>query len=65
MDKDTIREFNKVFEEDYICARIRRVYESLEANRYEQAIDYLNMIQDKAKAAVSFIEENKKGAFHD
>lgn len=60
MDKDTIMEFNKVFEEEYICARIRRIYECLENNRYEQAIDILNMIQGKAVAAAAFIYNNKQ-----
>jgi len=60
LDKNTIEEFNKVFEEEYICARVKLIYECLENNRYEQAIDILNMIQGKAVAAVAFIFNNKQ-----
>lgn len=59
MDKNTIEEFNKVFEEEYIIARVKLIYDCLENNNYEQAIDILNMIQGKAVAAVAFIYNNK------
>lgn len=53
-----MRGFNQTWEIEYIKARVERVTESVQNGRYEQAIDYLRMIQDKAKVAETLIKEN-------
>ncbi|WP_024834521.1 hypothetical protein [Ruminiclostridium josui] len=57
-----IGEFGQVWEGEYICSRVNRIIEAVKNGNYENALDYLAMIQDKAKAAEKFIktETNNK-----
>lgn len=50
-------DFEKTWEVEYIVARVKRVAECVENGNYEAAIDYLQMIQDKAKTAEAFLKE--------
>ncbi|RCX20859.1 hypothetical protein DFR58_10161 [Anaerobacterium chartisolvens] len=53
-----MREFSQTWETEYIKSRVDRVSESLKNGRYEQALDYLRMIQDKSKAAEILIKNS-------
>lgn len=39
--------FEKLNETEYLCERLKRVTEEVRAGRYENALDYLSMIQRK------------------
>ncbi len=52
-----IQDFNKTWETEYIMSRVKKVAESVAAGRYEQAIDYLDMIRIKAEIAIGEIRE--------
>jgi len=52
-----MRGFNQTWETEYIKARVERITDSVENGRYEQALDYLRMIQDKAQAAEMLIKK--------
>lgn len=46
-----LREFGQTWEVEYIKSRVELVTEAVKRKDYESALDYLSMIQDKAKAA--------------
>ena len=54
-----ISEFDKVWEIEYISDRVKRIREDVKAGRYESAMNYLQMIQDKAKAAAYLVSQQK------
>ncbi len=54
MDK---KYFNQVWEVEYTITRVKRISEAIENGNYENALDMLNMIQDKAKAAQRAIKQ--------
>lgn len=43
--------FNKEWEVEYICAKVRDISHAVENGNYEHALDMLSMIQSKAKVA--------------
>jgi len=53
-----MRVFNSTWESEYICERVKRISQDVEKGNYESALDYLSMIQEKAKAA-EFVIKNK------
>lgn len=55
-----MEDFNRTWETEYIISRVKRVTESVEAGRYEQAIDYLETVQSKAQAAIDEIRNQEK-----
>jgi len=48
--------FEKMWETEYICSRVKRVSEAVERGDYESAIDYLTMIQEKSKTVEKLIK---------
>lgn len=50
------REFEQTWETEYICERVKRITKDVESGQYESALDYLNMIQEKARAAEKLIK---------
>lgn len=48
--------FDKLWETEYLCDRLKRVTEEVRAGRYDNALDYLSMIQRKATEAEFFIK---------
>jgi anti-sigma28 factor (negative regulator of flagellin synthesis) len=54
MDK---KYFNQVWEVEYTITRVKRISEAIENGNYENALDMLNMIKDKAKAAQRAIKQ--------
>ncbi len=53
-------EFNKEWEIEYIKKRVEKVAEAVEDGQYDRAIDFLKMIQDKAKNAETYIRSELK-----
>ncbi|WP_434510129.1 hypothetical protein [Desulfitobacterium sp. AusDCA] len=51
--------FEKMWETEYLCDRIKRVTEDVRAGRYESALDYLHMLQDKSRVAAYLITQQK------
>lgn len=49
--------FGKIWETEYIKARVEKISHSVENGDYEGALDMLRMIQDKAKMAEIEIRE--------
>ncbi len=54
-----MKDFERTWETEYITSRVKRIAESVEAGRYEQAIDYLEMIQSKAQSAIDEIRNRE------
>lgn len=54
------RAFEQTWEAEYICERVKRITKDVENGRYESALDYLNMIQEKAQAAERLIKKQQK-----
>jgi hypothetical protein len=54
------RAFEQTWETEYICDRVKRITKDVENGRYESALDYLNMIQEKAQAAERLIKKHQK-----
>lgn len=52
-----MRVFESTWESEYICERVKRISKAVENGDYESALDYLNMIQEKAKAAECIIKK--------
>lgn len=50
-----MKDFERTWENEYIISRVKRVAESVASGRYDQAIDYLEMIQSKAQTAIDEI----------
>lgn len=46
-----MKEFDQTWEIDYICPRIKLIRKAVKDGDYVSALDYLNTIQEKAKAA--------------
>lgn len=55
-----INDFEKTWEVEYICSRVKMVREAVSKGRYEDAKDMLNMIQEKAKSAEYEISNHQK-----
>ena len=55
-----IKDFGRVWEAEYIKARVDRILDAVKAGNYESAKDMLKMIQDKARAAVVAIDTSKR-----
>jgi trehalose-6-phosphate synthase len=53
-----IREFEQTWETEYISNRVKSVTSAVKSGSVLSAIDYLKMIQDKAKAAQRLLEEH-------
>lgn len=53
-----ISSFEKVWETEYLCDRVKRVKEDVKEGNYERALDYLSMIRQKAADAEYFIKHN-------
>ena len=51
-----IKDFERLWETEYIKARVDRVVEAVKLGKYDSALDYLSMIQDKAKAAEKILK---------
>jgi pterin-4a-carbinolamine dehydratase len=51
MSKMYMRAFEQTWETAYICERVKRITKDVENGNYVSALDYLNMIQEKAKSA--------------
>ncbi len=60
MEKLNIREFEQIWEVEYICERVRRITKDVEQGKIESALDYLNMIKEKAHAAEYLIKKYRK-----
>ncbi|EMS72262.1 hypothetical protein [Ruminiclostridium cellobioparum] len=52
--------FERVWETEYLKARVDRITDAVKNRRYDSALDYLSMIQSKAKDAEILIENMKK-----
>ncbi|MDO0824045.1 hypothetical protein [Desulfosporosinus nitroreducens] len=50
--------FEKIWETEYLCDRVKRVTDDVEKGNYESALDYLRMIRQKATDAEYFIKQN-------
>ena len=46
-----MKEFDHAWEVDYICPRIKLIRKAVKDGDYTAALEYLNTIQEKAKAA--------------
>ncbi|KJR47383.1 hypothetical protein UF75_2227 [Desulfosporosinus sp. I2] len=53
-----ISSFEKVWETEYLCDRVKRITEDVKKGNYECALDYLRMIRQKAADAEYFIKHN-------
>jgi hypothetical protein len=51
-----IRNFEKIWETEYICLRVNRISEDIKDGNFENALDYLAMIQEKAKIVEKIIK---------
>ena len=51
--------FEKTWETEYLCDRVKRITEDIKAGRYESALDSLRMIQQKAYDAEYYILNNQ------
>jgi hypothetical protein len=56
----SIENIERVWETEYLKARVDRITEAVKNGRYDSALDYLSMIQRKAKDAEILIENMKK-----
>lgn len=52
-----MKEFDRAWEVDYICPRIKLIRKAVKDGDYTAALDYLNTIQEKAKAAKHQIDK--------
>ena len=52
-----MKEFDHTWEVDYICPRIKLIRKAVKDGDYAAALDYLNTIQEKAKAAKHQIDK--------
>lgn len=50
--------FEKVWETEYLCARVKRISEAVERDNLQAALDMLSMIQDKSKEAERLIKDD-------
>lgn len=51
-----MRVFEGIWETEYICSRVNRIADDVEHGNFENAIDYLTMIQEKAEMAKKIIK---------
>lgn len=49
-------DFNRIWETEYLKARVDKITEAVENGNYENAADMLQMIQDKARQAQNLIK---------
>lgn len=49
-------EFGQIWETRYICERVNRIAKAVEDGNFESALDYLQMIKEKASAAEYFLK---------
>jgi hypothetical protein len=52
-----MRQFESAWEIEYICSRVKNINEAVKNGNCERALDYLNMIQEKAKIAENMIKK--------
>lgn len=57
---DNLNNFDKIWETNYLNARVNSVYDAVKEKDYEQALDYLSMFRDKVAAAESVIRDALK-----
>ncbi|HBV88474.1 MAG TPA: hypothetical protein DEF42_17965 [Desulfosporosinus sp.] len=50
--------FEKIWETEYLCDRVKRVTDDVKNGNWESALDYLRMIRQKAADAEYFIKQN-------
>jgi len=50
--------FEKIWETEYLCDRVKRVTDDFKKGNWESALDYLRMIRQKAADAEYFIKQN-------
>ena len=51
-------DLSREWETEYLCSRVKRIEETLKNENYEGALDYLNMIQEKAKNVENMIRKH-------
>ncbi|VBB08450.1 Hypothetical protein LUCI_3756 [Lucifera butyrica] len=51
-------DISREWETEYLCARVKRIEEDVKNGKFESALDYLNMIQEKAKSAEILIRKH-------
>ncbi len=52
-------DFNKVWETEYLVARVKRVTDEVQNGNLDRALDILSMLQDKVTAAAREIKDNR------
>lgn len=53
-----MREFERTWETEYLCVRVKRITQAVKSGDYEAALDFLQMIHDKTRAAEYLIKNN-------
>lgn len=55
-----MRNFERTWESEYIASRVKAISKAVKSGDYETALDYLNMIKEKARAAEVLIKSVTK-----
>lgn len=55
----SLSDFNKVWETEYLVARVKHVTNEVQNGNLDRALDILSMIQDKVSAAEREIKDNR------
>lgn len=56
----SLSNFNKIWETEYLVARVKYVTDEVQNGNLDRALDILSMLQDKVSAAVKEIKDNRQ-----